>query len=192
MKKVFCAILLVFGLQAKAQLDTIGSWLFGLSGIVTIGNLISNSNTNAGVGAGLMAFAHFEPNECTNYFVALAYSSNPFLYTQETTTPQTLIGRSYVSLLGERGISVARNIRFQYGAHLRVLTNLNNPFDEWSNMNPMDAGVNISLFYYSTPQISLGLRYMQGFVPVLNSNTSEQAIRGLNSQLNACVNIRLF
>ncbi len=192
MRNTIAIILTAFALKAHAQLDTICTWRFGISGLVSFSNVVTNANTNAGVGAGIAAFAHFEPNECTNYFVALSYSSNPFAYTEKANKPKNLIERSYLSLYAERGISLVRYVRFQYGFHARVLTGVSQQFNLWANMTPLDAGFNFGLFYYSTPQISLGLRYMQGLVPVVSGNNSDVQIRGLNSQLLASVSIRVF
>ena len=183
---------LCYALMAKAQLDTIGVWRFGVSGLITINEVVSNTNTKPALGAGIGLYAHFETDECHNYYISLARTANPFLIIPPGYENSILIQRTYFTLLAERGTRLTPFFRLQYGVHLALLSNIPKDNAYWAKMRPMDVGVNAALIYFSTEQISLGVRYKQGFLNLVDNYPGDRRINGLNSQLLAVFNFRLF
>ena len=192
MKHLFLIAALGSGLWANAQLDTIGQWRFGLTPIITINSITGNANTSAAVGGGLGGYAHFEPDECHNYYLSLTLSGNPILYTPPAYQFKYPVYRRYINAIAERGTHIVPLVRLQYGVHLSYLLKVGADYGNWDEMNRMDAGVNVGIWYYTTEQISFGVRYLQGLINVKDNYPGERNLYGLNGRLFVTFNFRLF
>ena len=187
----------IAGLYCSAQIDSVGKRIFGVTGFAQGTGQFGNLNTDVGAGYGFGLFTRKEIDERNHHLFELTYEKTAFTetWTQFDPDQRILFELFYFKLLAERGTEITKYFRFNYGIHFKLLASYEGHIyssPQFAGLNPIDFGLNLGLTYYATEQVSIGIRFNQGFINTFQQSDSIKHLSGLNWALGVYVHAGLF